>query len=570
MNRPTFQPSQGPGSASGAAGDAAPLAEYALFQRVRDGLGDEIAIRYGDLAYRYEEVAGRARALASFLAGAGLSPGRRVFIVLADAPPFAWAFFGAIAAGGVVVMGNPRASPAELGYVLEYAAPEVVITSPEVACSLAQPLARAPGLRAVLLVPEGATGDDPEREVGVPEALAASGRGAAAWPLARAIEAGTREPIALPLRRADDPALWLLTSGSTGRPKAAVHAHRGLIAHTEAYAFGTVGYRRGDVTMSVPRLFFGYATGTNLLFPFAAGASVALFSEPPFAETVARAAERYRPSVVTNVPTMLSKLLERDAALRERGEGGLSLPPARFHISAGEALPPSLYERFTSRFSVPIYDGIGSAETFHIFATNRPGDVRKGSLGRATPGFELSILPEAARTPQAAPVPPGEEGVLWVRGPSVAMEYAGDPEGSAETFFGSWCRTGDVCRMDEQGYLHYAGRADSRFKVGGIWVAPAEVEACLAAHEAVAEAAVVPYEDGEGLRKPEAHVVVRPAYSAELGEPGRREALADDLRAHVRAELGASKHPRRIIFANELPRTGRGKVDRAALREGRA
>jgi acyl-coenzyme A synthetase/AMP-(fatty) acid ligase len=539
------------------------LADYALFARLDEGLGEAVALRFGELAYRYAEVAARARALAAYLASAGVRQEERIYLVLPDAPPFAWAFFGALACGGVVVMGNPRATPEELAFVGEYARPSALITTPEVAAQLVSTVSSGPWarkLRTVLLVPEVATGRDPEAAMKVPQAVVDG-----PWeaiPLTDALARGG-EGRDRPVVRGDDPAIWLLTSGSTGRPKAAVHAHRDLVAHSEAYALGTLGFHRGDVTISVPRLYFGYATGTNLIFPFAAGATVGLYAEAPTPERLARAHARYGATIVTNVPTMLARLLEHDDELAARGRR-LELGGARFHICAGEALPPALLERFTSRFSVPVYDGIGSAETFHIYATNRPGDVRPGSLGRAVDGYELAILPQDAKGPGAPALPPGEVGVLWVRGPSVAMGYAGDREASNATFYGSWCRTGDLGRLDDAGYLYHDGRADSLFKVSGVWVAPAEVEACLMSHEAVAEVAVIPFRK-DGLLKPEAHVVVSlRARERLLSEPGRI-ALAEELKAHVRTALGPQKHPRQIRFVEALPRSDRDKLDRGSL-----
>src|SRR5690606_32616184 len=148
---------------------------------------------------------------------------------------------------------------------------------------------------------------------------------------------------------------------------------------------------------------------------------------------------RYRPTVVTNVPTMMGKLLDHDDALVARGEARLDLSCVRFHLSAGEALPPALYQRFVERFGGEVYDGIGSAEMFHIYASNRPGDVRPGSLGKVVDGYTIAILPQDADGPGAPPVPPGETGVLWVKGDSVALGYFQDRDKSWATFHGHWC-----------------------------------------------------------------------------------------------------------------------------------
>src|SRR6185436_8510620 len=126
-----------------------------------------------------------------------------------------------------------------------------------------------------------------------------------------------------------------------------------------------------------------------------------------------------------------------------RREPPLDFSCIRFHLSAGEALPPALLERFTQRFHNDVYDGIGSAEMFHIYASNRPGDIKPGSLGRVVDGYEIRILPTDVFAPGGEEVARGDVGVMWVRGDSVAMGYHGDRDKSWETFHGAWCRTGD-------------------------------------------------------------------------------------------------------------------------------
>jgi len=542
------------------------LADYWLFDRLGEGLGDTPAILYGERRWSYAEVAERSRALAGYLIDAGLAREQRVYMVLPDAPPFAWSIFATLAAGGVVAMGNPDAPVADLEYVVDYTRCAVLITVRRVAEALAPALARSRELRAVLLVPETATGDDPEQAVAVPAVL--RGQRFAALSLDAAIARGRDSRAELPATRRDDTCVWLFTSGSTGHAKAAVHTHRDFAFNTEVYAKRTVGYRRGDVTVSVPRLFFGYATGTNLWFPFAVGATVGLFSERPTPEALAAAIARYRPTIVTNVPTMLGKLLDHDAELRGTGKPGLDMASVRFHLSAGEALPPALLQRFRSRFGCDVYDGIGSAEMFHIYCSNRPGDVVPGSLGRAVEGYTLRVLPQDAEGPGATPLPPGEVGVLWVKGDSVALGYFQDRDKSWATFHGHWCRTGDLFHVDADGYLWFAGRADELFKAGGLWVAPLEVEECLVAHPAVSLAAVIAARDDDGLDKPKAFVVVSEEHRHRLDDD--RRALRDELKEHVKGRLSKHKYPRWVVFVPDLPRNDRGKVDRKLLREREA
>lgn len=530
------------------------LAEYWLFERAREQ-PTKTALLFGERSWTYGEVAERSRNLAHALIEMGLRPGERVYIVLPDTPAFVWSIFGTLAAGGVVAMGNPISPVDDLAYVIDYIRAGVVITTPTVATALAPHINDIHTLHALLLAPDAATGDDPEAAcepiVSVPQCMDLHNE------LNRA--AGSTMP--LPPTHRDDQAIWLFTSGSTGRPKAAMHSHRDFAFNTEVFAKRTIGMREDDVTVSVPRLFFGYATGTNLWFPFAVGATVGLFSERPTAESITGAIQRYKATVVTNVPTMLGKILDLDDERRSKALAPLDLSTVRFQFSAGEALPEPLMRRFIERFGGQIYDGIGSAEMFHIYCTNRPGDVKPGSLGRVVEGYELKILAEDANEPGGPELPRGDIGVLWVKGDSVSHGYFRDRDKSWKTFHGHWCRTGDLFSIDEHGYLYFQGRADDLFKVGGIFVAPREVEDCLLAHPAVSVCAVIPADD-QGLTKPKALVVLRPD-----ARDQDKQQLAQELKDHVRGKLSKYKYPRWVMFVDDLPKNDRGKVDKKSLIE---
>lgn len=207
-----------------------------------------------------------------------------------------------------------------------------------------------------------------------------------------------------------------------------------------------------------------------------------------------------------------------------------------------------------ARFGTDIYDGIGSTELLHIFLSNRPGDVRYGTSGRPVPGYELKLVGDGGE-----PAGDGEEGALWVRGPSAAVGYWNQREKSLATFHGPWTRTGDRYVRDAEGRYTYSGRADDMLKVGGIWVSPFEVESALAAHEAVLEAAVAAHPDADGLIKPKAFVVLK--------DPARAsEGLAQELMAFVKGRLAPYKYPRWVEFVAELPKTATGKIQRFRLR----
>ncbi len=550
-----------------AAPDRFNLADYFLFERLVEGLGSKDAVRFGARAFTYGQVAQRARAFAGLLQDEGIRRGERVLLVLPDVATFTWVFFGVLARGAVVAMANPDATPASIAHLIDYTRATAIVTVPRVAAALAPHLAKAGAgseVRRVWCVADAPalTGnEDPEADCDV--------GGGVFRALARDL-AGARDDAPRVETHRDEPAIWLFTSGSTGAPRANVHAHGDFAFSTEHYAKATIGFARADVTLSVPRLYFGYATGTNLMFPFAVGATVALFPEKPTAESLARAIALYRPTVLTNVPTMLAKLLEHDQTQRDAGHRGLDLTSVRFSLSAGEALAASLRVRWRRRFGSDVYDGIGSAEMFHIYASNRPGDVKPGSLGRAVEGYELRVLPEDAEGPAAPALAPGEIGVLWVKGESVSQGYWLDREKTERVFHGPWCRTGDLVRIDEDGYLFFVGRADHLFKVSGQWVAPAEVEHCLSAHDAVLSAAVVRVGrdgdddvdrgggNGSGRLAAKAYVTLRAGAA-----PSPR--LAEELRAFVGARLPRHKVPRVVEFVDELPRNDRGKIDRKQL-----
>ncbi len=417
-------------------------------------------------------------------------------------------------------------------------------------------LARGIGreVQCIWTVPETQTGDDPE----IPSGLALGDRFVDL--AADLASAPLGEPV--PIHR-DEPAIWLFTSGSTGEPKANIHSHRDFAFNTEVYAKRTLGYRKDDVTISVPRLFFGYATGTNLLFPFAVGATAALFSERPTPETVAAAIDMYRPTVVTNVPTMIGKLLEHDQALRARGEPRArslqvrSLFALRRRGVARAAPPPlarTLQERCLRR------DRLGRDVSHLRF---EPPWRREAGLSRQD-GRRLRaarVLPEEAEGPGAAPCPAGEIGVLWVRGDSVSEGYWLDRDKSWKTFHGHWCRTGDLFRMDGDGYLYFAGRARRAPEGERSLGRPRRGRGVP--DESPRRGARGGHRRG-GRRAAEAEGVHRAARRGRArsrgagdGAPGVGEGAA---------RRSTKKYPRLIEFVTDVPKNDRGKVDRRALR----
>jgi len=339
----------------------------------------------------------------------------------------------------------------------------------------------------------------------------------------------------------DDPAIWLFSGGTTGVPKAVPQTHRSFANTTALYA-AAVGYRPDDVTMAVPKLYFGYATGSNLFFPFSVGAAAILFPERPTPEVLFERIERQKPTILIHVPSAINQMLAHP------GAADADLASLRFVTSAGEALPESLYNSWMTRFGVEILDGLGTAEMWHIFVSNLPGDVRPGTLGRVVPGFEVAVRDE-----DGVDVPDGEVGRLWVRGDSRGPGYWQDLDATAEVFRGEWVVGGDLVSRDPDGYITHRGRADDAVKVKGKWFRPQELEGCLLEHPAVAGAAAITLEATDGLLRPVAFVVAR-------------DVSEEELRDWVLERLEPYKHPRRVHFVEELPLTHLGKVDRGRLR----
>ncbi|HXZ32346.1 MAG TPA: AMP-binding protein, partial [Terriglobales bacterium] len=245
------------------------------------------------------------------------------------------------------------------------------------------------------------------------------------------------------------------------------------------------------------------------------------------------------------------------ALLAHQTEDGkdFDLSSIRHAISAGESLPAPLFERFKQRFGVEILDAWGSTETLQMVISNRPGEVRPGSSGKVISDYEAKIVNDKGNA-----VAQGEIGQLLIKGDSTCVEYWNQQEKTKATFADAWFRTGDKYYQDEAGYFWYAGRADDLFKVNGRWLSPTEVESALIAHPAVREAGVVAREDGAGLTKPAAYVVLNENFIPS-------DTLKRELQDWVGGQLSNYKKPRWIEYLPELPKTATGKLQRFKLRE---
>jgi benzoate-CoA ligase family protein len=504
------------------------IADYLVDRHVREGRGERTAILCGDEAVTYAQVAERSSRVANGLRTLGLRREERVMLLLLDTPAFVYSFFGAQKLGAVPIPTNTLLKSQDYRYMLNDSRARVAIVSHQLLPQLAAiPRHELPFLEHIVV-----DGDGHGEASGFEQLLIASPN----------FESAATSK--------DDAAFWLYSSGTTGFPKGAVHLHHDIVHTVVCYAQPVLRMTSADRTFSVAKLFFAYGLGNALTFPFAVGATTILWPGPPTPPNVYAQIERFKPTLFFSVPTNYGQLL----ADRQDGRD-FDLSSVRLGVSAGEALPKALYERFRERFGVEVLDGIGSTEILHIFISNRAGRARPGSAGELVPGYEARIIDDAG-----ADVADGTVGNLLIKGDSTCAYYWNKHERTKDTIQGHWIRTGDKFSRDSDGFYWYAGRSDDMLKVGGIWVSPVEIENTLVEHPAVQEAGVVGRRDADKLEKPMAFVVLAKEY---VPSPE----LAKELQDFVRSKIAEYKRPRWIEFVEALPKTATGKTQRFKLRE---
>jgi benzoate-CoA ligase family protein len=472
------------------------------------------------------DVAEATMRAAAVLAAHGVQPEQRVLLVLADTPTFMFFFWGAMWLGAVPVPVSTMLTVEDYRFLLDDSRSIGLVVSEAFVGTAGAAAADRPHLRFVLV----------------------DGTAAAAGlePVAAALESAGPPPPPFAASE-DDVAFWLYTSGTTGFPKGARHRHADLDCCTDGYARGVLGMGPDDRAYSVAKLFFAYGLGNAGYFPAATGASAVLNPVRPDPVQVAGHLRAHEPTLFFGVPTFYAALLAADLPADTFGS-------VRLAVSAGEPLPADIHRRFGERFGVEILDGIGTTEILHIFVSNRPGRSVPGTSGTPVPGYDVEL-----RGVDGEPVPPGVPGNLWVAGESVTVGYWNRTAQNRNVLHGRFIATGDEYAVDPDGNFVYLGRSDDMLKVGGIWVSPAEVEACIVEMPDVVQAAVVGADPGDGLVKPRAFVV--PTAEAD------RDALPEKVRAHVREHLAPYKYPRWVEVLDELPTTATGKVKRYLLRQ---
>jgi 2-aminobenzoate-CoA ligase len=342
---------------------------------------------------------------------------------------------------------------------------------------------------------------------------------------------------------ADDVCLIAFTSGTTGAPKGCMHFHRDVLAMCDLFPRHILRPTCDDVFCGTPPLAFTFGLGGLLCFPMRVGASTVLI-EKLTPETLLQTVERFKATTMFTAPTFYRQM----AALVSR----FDLSSLKKSVSAGEALPDSTRDLWRKATGMEMIDGIGGTEMIHIFISSAGEDVRPHAIGKAVPGYEITVVDDEIR-----PVPVGTVGKLAVRGPT-GCRYLAD-ERQKKFVRDGWNLPGDAVYVDADGYVFYQARADDMIVSAGYNISGPEVESVLMQHEAVAECGVIGAPDEARGQIVKAFVVVKPGFTAD-------DALVAQLQAFVKQTVAPYKYPRVIQFIDALPRTETGKLKRFALR----
>jgi len=482
---------------------------FQLFARSASTFPDKTALHSAAGSLTYAELDDLSSLVAAQLCDAGVEPGDRVAVMLPNVNSFAVAYFGALRAGAAVVPMNPLLKAREVEYYLRD--PEVKVIFAWEGCREA--------------VEAGADGLPVEVQYVVPGEFEASLQGGPHY-----------NEIAE--RDATDTAVILYTSGTTGQPKGAELTHANLARNIDV-AVELFPLLEQDVVIGALPLFhaFGQVVGLNAVL--AAGGELALvtrFEPGAVLETI----QKHSATVFMGVPTMYS------AMLHTPGATSYDTSSLRMSLSGGAALPVEVLHGFEKSFGCVLLEGYGLSETSPIASFNRAGQQRPGSIGVPIPGVEMRIQDDEGNE-----VATGEVGEIAIKGHNIMKGYWRRPEATADCIDDEgWFKSGDLGRVDEDGFFFVVDRKKEMLIRGGYNVYPREIEEVLYEHPAVRECAVI------GLPHPELGEEVGAAVALTSGHA----ATADELRAFVKERVAPYKYPRHIWFVDELPKGATNKI----------
>jgi len=498
-------------------------AEELMRRNLESGFRNKVAIYYGQETLTYAELNRDVRRLAGVLATRGVGKGDRVLLRLPNSPDFVVSWLAVIHLGAVAVATVPMLREREMEKILRDAEIRTAIVDTGFLAEAKKVSERVPELTDILI-----TG---ERRVG--------------YPHIRELMAGSSTDLDAEPTRRDDIALLAYTSGSTGDPKGTIHFHEDILAIADGVARSNMDIQPADICAGHPTLAFTFGLGGLLVFPSRFGAATVLCDRfTP--SSMLQVLKDYKATLAFCAPASYHMMLD----LNESG----GLPHLRLGVTGGAALPPVTYKRWRERYRSELLEGIGATEMLHMFICNSPGEVKPGSCGKVVKGYEAMVVDE-----QLNPLPPEEEGLLAVRGPT-GCRYWKKLNRQQEYVQGGWNLTGDVFTYDNDGYFWFRCRRDDLIVSAGYNIAGPEVENVLLEHPAVQEAAVVGAPDDLRGQVVKAFIVLRPGFTG-------GESLAAQLQDFVKQQLAPYKYPRQVEFVSELPHTPTGKIQRFRLRQ---
>ncbi len=506
------------------------MTTYILDDNISSGRGGKTVIHCQGETYTFNDLYTLTNKVGNVLKELGVESENRVLVILGDSPDWFASWLGAVRIGAVVTHAYCYLNPNNYGYFLNYVKPRVVVVDDSTLESVREgaKLSRYP---VKLLVK---TESPRKLEKGEYDfnAMVKSARG----------------DLEVAIKSKDDFALWLWSGGTTGKAKAVPHMHHDFPIAAKSFC-QLARFTEDDVILSAPKLFFHYAHEL-MMWGFTAGASAVLFPEKTTPQIIFKLVEKYKPTMLLNVPTMMRALLQIPE--QERTDLG----SIRINFSSGESLPQQLHDEWKATFGVDVVEVIGSAESFCGYIANPPGEKPPGSLGKVLPFVDAKIVDDEGRE-----VPNGEEGVLIVRSDCIGTGYFLDHEKSKHTFLGNdWFNTGDIFRLGDDDFFYYSGRKSDSIKVSGVWCSPLEMENQLQQHEKIKECVVLGIPDMDGLVQSKAYVVLKKDIEGS-------DSLKQELTLFCKENLAPHKYPRIIEFMPELPKTGQGKIDKLRLRE---
>ena len=508
------------------------MTNYFLEHNLEVGRGDRIALRCeGREDYTYNQLSELTNRFGNVLKELGVQFQERILLILTDSPEWVAAWFGGIKIGAVVAHHYSYLKPADYEYLVNYVQPKLVVVDENTL-----PLVRDAVQQAKFNVGLLAAGSD------LPALLE---REYALNPL---LEKASPKLQAYPTKR-NDLAFWSFSGGTTGKPKGVPHTHDSLVYGAVATQYLN-NYAPDDLILRVPKLFFHYVRDNGLNWPMRQGSSFILYPQKATPELIFQLIEKYKPTVLMNVPTMMRAMVESPLAKTA------DLSCIRLSLASGEPLSAQVTNDFRAAFGVEVLNTLGSAETNIHHTIDRAGQIKPGSNGKIVPGVDIKILGDDGEE-----VKQGETGVMWVRSGASGHYYFNEPEKSKVSFpfADGWVNTSDLFREDEDGYYWCMGRADSMIKVSGVYVSPLEIENCVERHPAVNECAAMGIKDKDGLSKAKVFIVLRPGF-----DPSQDTAL--EIWRFCRENIAVYKVPRTIEFMGQpLPKTGQGKIDRQAI-----